>query len=219
MCGRFTLTASPERVQEVLELHDVSALEQPRYNVAPTQPVAVVTDGEERRVEMFRWGLVPSWADDPAIGSRLINARAETAAEKPAFRAAFARRRCLVLADGFYEWQKEGTRKQPYHIRLASGEPFAFAGLWEVWRPSEEAEPLLTCTILTGDANELVAPIHDRSPVILPADARWRWLDPDASREELRAFLRPFPAERMEAYPISTLVNSPANDGPELLAG
>lgn len=221
MCGRFTLTADPAELKQALDLGTVPAELEPRYNVAPTQPVAVVTDPESRDVKLFRWGLVPSWADDPSIGSRLINARSETAAEKPAFRTAFARRRCLVLADGFFEWErvegKKGKRSQPYYFQLEAGKPFAFAGLWEIWRASEEAEPLLTCTLLTGPANERVARVHDRSPIILDGEKPWVWLDPDASRERLRDLLQPLPPERITMVPVSMRVNSPQNDAPDLI--
>ena len=218
MCGRFTLTADSATVQEALDLGNMPAELEPRYNVAPTQPVAIVTEPDEREVKLFRWGLIPSWAKDIKIGYRLINARAETVAQKPAFRAAFSRRRCIVLADGFYEWQRVGKKKkQPYYFRLASGQPFAMAGLWEVWRRSKEAEPLYTCTIITCAANERVAPIHHRSPVILDAEKPWVWLDPDASREQLRDLLMPLPAEQIDLYPVSPLVNSPRNDLPSLV--
>lgn len=221
MCGRFTLTADPAELKEALDLGSLPAGLEPRYNIAPTQPVAVVTDPESRDVELFRWGLVPFWADDPSIGNRMINARMETVAEKPAFRAAFSRRRCLVLADGFYEWERvqgrKGSRSQPYYFRLASGRPFAFAGLWEVWRPSEEAEPLLTCTLITGPANERVARVHDRNPIILEGEKPWVWLDPDASRGRLLDLLQPLPPEQIEMYPVSTVVNSPRNEGAELV--
>ncbi len=218
MCGRFTLTVGADTLRETLDLGAVPPLE-PRFNIAPTQPVAVVTDPETRAVELFRWGLVPPWAKDESIGNNLINARAETVAEKPAFRAAFARRRCLVLADGFYEWRKGETRtapSQPFYFRLESGEPFAFAGLWEVWRKGE-GEALYTCTLITCAANELVAPIHARNPVILPPDALWRWLDPTTPAERLHDLLVPYPAEEMAAVPVSTRVNSPSHEGPELL--
>ncbi len=186
-----------------------------RYNIAPTQDVAVVPNDGEKRVQFFRWGLVPFWAKDPAIGNRLINARAETAAEKPAFRAAYQRRRCLILADGFYEWRSEPEQraKTPMYVRLASGAPFAFAGLWEVWRPDDT--PLYTCTILTTEPNKLMAPIHNRMPVILPPAAYDRWLDVAEQRKgAMDDLLRPYPAEEMIAYPVSRLVNSPANDSP-----
>lgn len=217
MCGRFTLTVSGDNLKEALDLGSVPEEVGGRYNIAPTQPVAVVMNGEARDVELLRWGLIPSWAKDTAIGSRLINARAETVAEKPAFRAAFAKRRCLVLADGFYEWQREGKRRQPYYFRLREGNPFTFAGLWEQWRDPASGEWLRTCTIITSDANEVVAPVHDRSPVILAPDVRARWLDEDATTAELTRFLRPYPAEAMEGYAVAPLVNSPAHDTPELI--
>lgn len=221
MCGRFTLTATPDTLQETLNLGTVPTTLEPRYNIAPTQSVAVVTDPGTRDVALFRWGLVPSWADDPSIGNKLINARAETVAEKPSFRSAFRSRRCLILADGFYEWQKrngkKGKQAQPFYFRLESGEPFAFAGLWETWQPSEGADPLLTCTLITCAANERVAPIHDRNPVILDGDKPWVWLDPAASREQLHALLVPYPADEMMAYPVSSEVNSPHHDNAALL--
>lgn len=219
MCGRFTLTARPETIKDLFELDETPTLE-PRYNVAPSQPVAVLTHPEERRVEMFRWGLIPSWAKEASIGNRLINARVETVAEKPAFRAAFARRRCLVLADGFYEWQRAegGKRSQPYYFRLSDGQPFAFAGLYEVWRdPSEADEKVLSCTLLTGPANERVANVHDRMPIMLTGEALWRWLDPDASREAVRSLLMPYDAAQMDDYPVSLQVNKPSQDMPELV--
>jgi putative SOS response-associated peptidase YedK len=172
-------------------------------------------DGSRRLISM-RWGLVPYWAEDPGIGSRMINARAETAAEKPAFRDSFRRRRCLVAADGFFEWQKAPGGKQPYLIRLEGGAPFAFAGLWDRWR-GRRGRVLETFTILTTTPNELVRPIHDRMPVILPAEARSRWLAEDAESEALRELLGPLPGEGMEAFPVSQLVNSPANDSLECL--
>jgi putative SOS response-associated peptidase YedK len=213
MCGRFTLAASPRALQELFPLFDLADLE-PRYNVAPTQPVLAVRAGADGQPELarLRWGLVPGWADDPSIGNRLINARAETAAEKPAFRTAFRRRRCLVLADGFYEWQKLDGRKQPYYFRMRQGEPFAFAGLWERWEKG--GEPLETCTLLTTDANEVVRPVHDRMPVILPRTAFGEWLDGSVQAvPELQAILRPYPGAEMVGYPISARVNNPRNEG------
>ena len=220
MCGRFTLTVDPADLQLMLELGDLPAELQPRYNIAPTQTVAVVTDPHDRRVEFFSWGLIPSWAKDPTIGSRMINARAETLPEKPAFKAAFNKRRCLVLADGFYEWQKieQGNRtlKRPHHIQLASRAPFAFAGLWETWK-SPEGEAKRTCTIITCEPNELMATIHNRMPVILDKETMWDWLHPDASPIALRALLVPY-AKPMIMHPVSTLVNKPENDTPECIA-
>ncbi len=219
MCGRFTLTVDPADLQAALPGVAVPSDMPPRYNVAPTQPVAVVANNGQNKVEFFQWGLIPSWAKDPKIGSRMINARAETLAEKPAFRTAYKRRRCLVLADGFYEWRKEPgrTAKTPMYIRLKSGAPFAFAGLWEAWHPDGD-EPLLTCTIITTTPNSLLQKIHDRMPVILKPEAHALWLAPEEKKpEELSKLLKPFPASLMTAYVVSPLVNRPAVDTPELV--
>jgi putative SOS response-associated peptidase YedK len=217
MCGRYTLTTPNEALEAEFELGALPEGLRPRYNIAPTQEVAVVPNRPERRLELFRWGLVPSWAKDPAIGNRMINARAETLPEKPSFRTALLRRRCLIPADGFYEWKKEGGRKTPMYIRLKSRRPFAFAGLWEVWTPPG-GEPLHTCTIITTAPNDLCAAIHDRMPAILPPDAWARWLAPEPQgAQALVPLLTPFPAELMEAYPVQPLVNSPANDLPECI--
>jgi putative SOS response-associated peptidase YedK len=191
-----------------------------RYNIAPTQEIAAVrADGERgcRTLVSLRWGLIPSWAKDPSIGNRMINARAETVAEKPSFRNAMKRRRCLVLSDGYYEWQKkQGPKgpKQPFYFCLNDERPFAFAGLWESWKDPSGSR-LESCTIITTEANTLTRPIHDRMPVILPADSYDHWLDPtlhDAA--ELQPLLRSYPSEEMKAFPVSTLVNSPRNDDP-----
>jgi putative SOS response-associated peptidase YedK len=191
----------------------------PRFNIAPTQSLAVVREAVkgDRRFDWLRWGLIPSWAKDPAIGNRTINARAETVAEKPAFRSAFRRRRCLVLADGYYEWRKEGKTKQPFYIRMRDEGPFAFAGLWERWSPDGGEENLLeTCTLITTDANELTRSIHDRMPVILSPDDYANWLDPQFDdREELLSLLCPYDSKVMQADPVSTHVNSPKHDDPE----
>jgi putative SOS response-associated peptidase YedK len=221
MCGRFTLTIDPAQLKLFLDLNDVPADLAPRYNIAPTQPVAVVTSAQDRKVEIFQWGLIPSWAKDPSIGSRMINARAETIEEKPAFRASFKRHRCLILADGFFEWKKilEGKKetKQPYCIRLKDDQPFAFAGLWDHWT-SPTGDEKLTCTIITTAPNSLMAEIHDRMPVILDKDSMWDWLDLDASPIALHALLQAYPAKQMKAYPISKLVNRPENDSTEVIA-
>jgi putative SOS response-associated peptidase YedK len=210
MCGRFTLTASREALTSLFPLFDVPDL-QPRYNVAPTQAVLAVRQPADRdRPELvwLKWGLVPSWADDLALGHRLINARAETAAAKPAFRSAFRQRRCLVLADGFYEWQNLGKQKQPYYFRLWDGSPFAFAGLWEHWE--RDGKALDSCTVLTTGANELVKPLHERMPVILSPRDFALWLDPKGAKgPELQALLRPFPAEAMTSFPVGPHVNNP----------
>ncbi|HEY3342528.1 MAG TPA: SOS response-associated peptidase, partial [Anaerolineae bacterium] len=178
MCGRFTLTIDPAELMEHFHLSTADEPIVPRYNVAPTQNVAVVLNESPERLSMVQWGLIPSWAKDPAIGAQMINARAETLAEKPAFRAAFKKHRCLVLADGFYEWRKEadGKTKTPMYARLKTGEPFAMAGLWEVWKaPTGDAHR--SCTIITTEPNELMSAIHNRMPVILPRDLESDWLD------------------------------------------
>jgi putative SOS response-associated peptidase YedK len=215
MCGRFSLWLElTDLVQAFPDVEFPSEMDA-RYNIAPTQDVAVVPNDGQKAVRYFHWGLVPFWAKDPGIGNRMINARGETAAEKPAFRAAYRRRRCLVLADGFYEWRKEpGQRaKTPYYVRMASEAPFAFAGLWEIWNPDDA--PLYSCTIITTRPNALVAPIHNRMPVILPREAYDRWLDPEEQPSgALDDLLVPYPAEAMTAYPVSRVVNNPANDVP-----
>ncbi len=215
MCGRFTLTADPADLQTQFDLKDAPVDLKPRYNIAPTQPVAVVTSPTDRRVEIFQWGLIPSWSKDPSMASRMINARAETIHEKPAYRVPFARKRCLVLADGFYEWKQLDKGKQPHYIRLASGEPFAFAGLWDHWT-SPEGDERSTCTIITCGPNELMAQLHNRMPVILDKGVMWDWLDPEAQPVELKAMLVPY-TKAMKAYPVSRLVNAPENDGPECI--
>jgi putative SOS response-associated peptidase YedK len=191
-----------------------------RYNIAPSQPVAAVRDPEARQVEWLRWGLVPFWAKDPAIGSSLINARAESVFEKPSFKYAFRKRRCLILADGFYEWQKPGASgkgSRPFYFSMRSGEPFAFAGLWERWQPKDQpGEALTTCTIITTNANPLVAEVHPRMPVILRGQAMWDWLlEPDASKR--LSLLQPFDPKLMHSWEVSRAVNSPAQDDASLI--
>jgi putative SOS response-associated peptidase YedK len=217
MCGRYTLTANTQKLAEAFDGLEVPAELPARYNIAPSQAIAVVANNGEHKLEFFQWGLIPSWAKDPKIGNKMINARAETLGEKPSFRNAYKRRRCLVLADGFYEWKKEGDKtKTPMYIRLASGEPFAFAGLWELWQKTEDM--ILSCTIITTEPNELMAQIHNRMPVILPHTAYEQWLDPaERTPDQLDGLLQPFPAGLMTAYPVSKLVNSPANDSRELI--
>ncbi len=218
MCGRFSLGATI-RVGQLFDLPNWPDTP-PRYNIAPSQDVPAVIQNREtgaREYRPFRWGLIPSWAKDPAIGNRMINARSETAATKPAFRKPLRERRCLILADGFYEWKREGSRKQPYYIKLRDGEPFAFAGLWDHWTPAD-GDPLETCTILTTAPNAVLEPIHDRMPVILPPDAYAVWLDPAVRDvERAQANLTPLPADAMVAYTVSTRVNSPAHDLPDLV--
>ena len=212
MCGRYTLRTPVDSLAEQFEIEEYPSSLNTSYNIAPTQEVAaVVEEDEKRKLEMLRWGLIPSWADDPAIGNKMINARAETVSEKPSFRKAFKERRCLILADGFYEWQKTNNGKQPYYIRMGDGSPFAFAGLWESWGKYEEE--IRSCTILTTDANDLVGEVHHRMPVILPPENYDLWLDPDMREAEpLLDLLRPHPDNVMEAYPVSRFVNSPSNN-------
>ena len=220
MCGRYTLTAPSESLAEMLPGLEITDEISPRYNIAPTQEVAVVPNNGENRMEHFRWGLIPSWAKDPKIGNRMINARSETLAEKPSFRTAYKRRRCLVLADGYYEWRREGDRggKTPYYIRMESEKPFAFAGLWESWRQAGEDTSLQSCTIITCPPNEKLERIHDRMPVILEAEEYDLWLSPkEQASAELNHLLKPYPAEEMTAYPVSRLVNQPKNDSPECI--
>jgi putative SOS response-associated peptidase YedK len=217
MCGRYTLTTPVERLAEEFGFEASSVELPPNYNVAPTHEVAaVLSEGEERRLELLRWGLVPPWADDPQIGSRMINARSETAPEKPSFRRAFRERRCLIPADGFYEWKRTNGSKQPYYIRMKEGRPFAFAGLWESWKDDGGPE-IRSCAILTTAPNALAGEIHDRMPVILPAGSYDAWLDPEAEKEELVALLAPYPEAEMEAYPVSRFVNSPSNNDPRCI--
>jgi putative SOS response-associated peptidase YedK len=210
MCGRYTLSTPAGRLAEEFQLDSTVEIP-PSYNVAPTQQVAAVLEDEGgRRLEMLRWGLVPSWADDPEIGARMINARSETAPEKPSFRRAFRGRRCLIPADGFYEWKRENGGKQPYYFHMQDGRPFAFAGLWESWEKGDGT--LRTCAILTTRANSVLEGVHDRMPVILPHDAYDAWLDPDADREELGELMIPYPEDDLETYPVSRFVNSPRNN-------
>lgn len=220
MCGRFTLTLTGEQLSLAFPWLSETQASTPRYNIAPSQLVSVVPNREERQIESFRWGLVPSWAKDPAIGNRMINARAETLADKPSFRTAYRRRRCLVLADGFYEWRSVpgSKRKTPYYIRLDSQDPFAFAGLWETWR-GPDGDWIPSCTIITTQPNELIEPIHNRMPAILPPDHYSLWLDPaELQPSVLDPLLGPYPASEMTAFPVSTLVNDPRNDLAQCIA-
>ena len=216
MCGRYTLRTPTDVLAEGFEIEEYPSSLSPNYNVAPTQEVAaVVEEDEKRKLELLRWGLIPSWAKDPAIGNKMINARAETVSEKPSFRKAFKVRRCLILADGFYEWQKTDSGKQPYHIKMQDDSPFAFAGLWETWRDGEE---IRSCTIITTDANDLMGEIHHRMPVILQPEDYDMWLDPDFDEKEaLTTLLKPYPADAMEAYTVSRRVNKPSNNEPSVL--
>ena len=218
MCGRYNLISNLTVLGERFQFDATQLTLEAAYNVAPTQNVLTVVDGAPRRAGFMRWGLIPFWAKNRSIGSRMINARAETVADKPSFRDAFRRRRCLVLADGFYEWQRTGSGKRPMRIALRSGEPFAFAGLWSVWKDTE-GNRIPTCAIITTSANELLKPIHHRMPVILAREMEGFWLDRSIEDPvELHSVLTPYPDAAMEAYEVSTLVNSVANDGPEVIA-
>lgn len=212
MCGRYTLATPVDRLAKQFGTSGEQPSLPPSYNVAPSQQVVTVLEnGGGRHLEMLRWGLIPSWADDPEIGNRMINARAETAPEKPSFRSAFKNRRCLIAADGFYEWRKTNDGKQPHYIRMKDGSPFGFAGLWERW--SGGGEEIKSCTILTTEPNSILKEIHNRMPVIIHPEAYDLWLDPDASdREQLRSLLVPYDEESMEAYPVSRYVNRPVNN-------
>jgi len=215
MCGRFTLTTDTQKLTETFAQFEPPPQITPRFNIAPSQPVAVVANNSQNKIDFFVWGLIPSWAKDPKIGNRMINARSETLAEKPSFRAAYRRRRCLVLADGFYEWRKNPDKsKTPIYIQLEGQTPFAFAGLWEYWQ-SPHGDEILSCTIITTQPNQFMADIHNRMPVILPRQAYEQWLDPaEQPPERLQPLLKPYPAEEMTAYPVSRTVNNPRNDTP-----
>ncbi|MFO0965629.1 MAG: SOS response-associated peptidase [Gemmataceae bacterium] len=226
MCGRFSLGVSTDQLKGFFPLFDLPASLR-RYNIAPTQDVLAVRveKGKEKpQGGLMRWGLVPYWAEDLSIGNKQINARAETLATKPAFRSAFQKRRCLILADGFYEWKKLGKEKQPFHIHNKDGSPFAFAGLWEYWKKKEGADAkapasVESCAIITTDANELVASLHDRMPAILDPGDYLRWLDPaPVDPAVLQEMLRPYPAAKMEAVAVSKRVNNVANEGAECVA-
>lgn len=219
MCGRYTLRTPLKDVLTLFDLDPASLAVVPaRYNIAPTQQVpAVRLDLQGRReLAWLQWGLVPSWADDPAIGNQLINARSETIASKPAFRDAFRRRRCLIPADGFYEWKKQGRARQPFYIHLADQQPFAFAGLWESWRHGELA--IESCTIITTDANSLLQELHTRMPVIVEPADYGKWLEEGEDRDALKRLLTPYPADKMQLHPVSTVVNSPRHEGPQCIA-
>jgi putative SOS response-associated peptidase YedK len=216
MCGRFTLRTSGKVVADFFGLSEIPN-RPARFNIAPTQPVPAVRVGPEhegRELALLRWGLIPGWATDRSIGNRMINARSDTVATKPAFRKAFRQRRCVIVADGFYEWNKLNGRKQPYYIRLKDGGPFAFAGLWEHW--NRGGAHIDSCTMLTTDANEVVSSIHDRMPVILEPEDYDLWLDPEVQdAKKLEPLLVPYTSEGMAAYPVGALVNNPKADDPK----
>ena len=217
MCGRYTLITNIDRIAEAFGV--APTLEaQPRYNIAPTQDIVTIVNNGNPHLSLLRWGLIPAWAKDESIGSRMINARAETLAEKPSFRNLLRSRRCLAVADGFYEWQGEGKNKTPMYITLQDGQPFAFAGLWDRWKDPDGQE-IHSCTIITTEPNELMAPIHNRMPAILRPKAYEDWLNPQLRDDNvLTHLLKPYPSELMTARAVSKLVNNPRNDSAALLA-
>lgn len=218
MCGRYTLTVDASVLADLFAIEPLTEIE-PRYNIAPTQQMPIVRAGRrgDREWSSMRWGLIPSWAKDQKIGSRLINARAETAADKPSFRSAFKHRRCLVPTDGFYEWVKIPGGKQPHHIRFTDRRPFAFAGLWESWSP-DDGQTIESYTILTTTPNELIGSLHNRMPVILPTERFEEWLGGGAlTPDAAEALLVAHPATGMEAVPVSTMVNNVRNEDPRCL--
>ncbi len=221
MCGRFTLKTPREIISKQCGVEIDEELE-PRFNIAPTQTVAAIraaNGGEGREFVRLNWGLIPSWAKDASIASKLINSRSETLSEKPSFKEAFKRRRCLVVADGFFEWDKKGQTRRPYYFQLKDERPFAFAGLWDRWT-SQDRERVESCTIITTTPNELLARVHDRMPGILPPEVFNMWLDEDArNAEACKEWLCPYPSSEMISYPVSTLVNSPQHQGAELIKG
>lgn len=218
MCGRFTLRTTPAELSEFFSVPLPESLPVPRYNIAPTQSISVVVQQDaQTRWDFHRWGLVPSWAKDLSIGNRMINARGETVAEKPSFRSAFKKRRCIVMADGFYEWEKTADGKQPHYFTMQNESPLAFAGLWEVWRKGDE--PVTSCTIITTTANELLGKFHDRMPVILNRDDFAQWLDPEfQDTGQIQKLIQPFPAEEMDSRTVSKLVNSVKNETKDCLS-
>ncbi|MBL8692840.1 MAG: SOS response-associated peptidase [Planctomycetes bacterium] len=219
MCGRFALNVSAEDLTRIFHVGGAPSLPR-RFNIAPTQTVAALRrlPGEAAAsVALLRWGLVPSWAKDLAIGNKMINARGETAAEKPSFRKPFAQQRCAVLATGFYEWDQKGPVKRPFLFRVHKGEPFAMAGLWDRWKNPESGEIVESCSIVTTEANALIQPIHDRMPLILDGYGLATWLDPQVKdRERLQSLVRPYSADAMDTYEVSRRVNNPRVDDPGL---
>jgi putative SOS response-associated peptidase YedK len=220
MCGRFSLTIAPEELQAAFPDFAIPEDIPPSYNIAPSQPIPVIPNDSENKLDFYLWGLIPSWTKPDKLGKySLINARSETAAEKPSFKNSFRRRRCLILADGFYEWSKPagGGPKTPYYFTLSDHQPFAFAGLWEIWT-SPDGDQIKSACILTTSPNEIVKPVHERMPVILdPADYQ-AWLDPEEIKpEDLQGLLKPFPGGSMDSYPVSTYVNSPKNNSPQCI--
>lgn len=218
MCGRYTMHHSPAQVEMRFGITEARATPSERYNIAPTQAVPVVVEGDGARfLDAMQWGLIPSWAKEPGIGNKMINARAETLPEKPSFKVALSRRRCLIPADGFYEWKTEGSARQPMHIRRKDGDLFAFAGLWEEWK-QPDGTPLRTCTIITCAPNEVMEPIHNRMPAILMPGDEEKWMDVGENKAgDVIELLRPYPADLIEAYQVDRRVNATGFEDPALL--
>jgi putative SOS response-associated peptidase YedK len=216
MCGRYTLTADANILQKAFDLQSIPADYAPRYNIAPTQSVYAIKTQANRQLEALQWGLIPSWAKDASIGSKLINARSETVSEKPSFRSAFKARRCLIPATGFYEWQKIGKQKKPHYIYMQDQAVFAMAGLWETWQDAT-GQQRETCTIITTEPNDLIRPLHHRMAVIVPPKDYDLWLDPNASTQELATLFEPYPASKMALHEVSTAVNNVTNESSELI--
>jgi len=219
MCGRFTLTVNPAELQDTFTDYSFPNRFAPRFNIAPSQPVLAIPNDGLNKADFFIWGLIPMWAKDPSIGNRLINARGETIAEKPSFRGSFKHKRCLILADGFYEWKTAAGKKTktPYFIHMKDRKPFAFAGLWDSWE-SPNGSSVKTCTIITTEPNELMASLHNRMPVVIHPRDYGKWLEPSPQTpENLLPLIKPYPADIMSAYAVSTLVNKPENDTPQLV--
>ena len=215
MCGRFEIHSAIELIAKIFGIHEWDIEYSPSYNIAPSQDILLVVNDGKRLLVKSRWGFVPSWSKELSAGYKMINARAESVADKPSFRQAFQNQRCLVVADGFYEWKKEGTTKRPFYIRLKSGKPMGFAGLYNVWK-SPEGEQICTSTIITTDANELLHPLHGRMPVITPPGAYDIWLDPMIhDKALLQAVLKPYASEALDTYEVTPKVNSPNNNSPE----
>lgn len=217
MCGRFSRKATLQAIVDEFEIDEVNGTFEPSYNVAPGQEIAVLLKDESRKLGLLKWGLIPSWSKDPKIGNRMINARAETLADKPSFKHPLRQKRCLIVADGFFEWRKEGKQKIPMYIFLKDQKPFVFAGLWDTWT-SPEGKKISTCTIITTEPNEFMKKIHNRMPVILPKEYIDTWLDRSIENEQqVLPLLKPYPEKEMDAYEVSRVVNSPKNNSPECI--
>jgi putative SOS response-associated peptidase YedK len=217
MCGRFDLHAEPVNIQKEFGIDHFSVDYHPSYNIAPSRQIIIVGDDGKRYLAQCRWGFIPSWADDPAVGYKMINARSETVDVKPAFKDAFRKRRCLVIANGFYEWKREGKSKSPFYIHLKTGDLMGFAGIYNIWK-SPEGKEICSCAIITTEANDLVRMIHDRMPVIIPKDKENLWLNPkETDINKLKYLLAPFSSEEMEMLAVSPAVNKPEFDGPDII--